>query len=98
MNAYLINSAIRNRCTFTDPNNSDAKVDPTTVTVKYKAPNSPTVEKVHVTDVEVIKESTGVYYIDIIPTEVGRWWVLWDGDGTVDVSAERWFRVDDDHV
>ena len=76
-------------------NISNAPADPTTVTVKYEKPGPPPVvtTKIYGTDVEVVKDSTGVYHIDISLDQSGSWRYRWIGTGDVEAAAQSTFSV-----
>jgi uncharacterized protein YfaS (alpha-2-macroglobulin family) len=67
--------------------------DPTTVTVKVRKSDGTNFTKVYVTDSEVIKESTGIYHIDIATDVHGVWTIRWEGTGTVKAAIEQRFNV-----
>jgi hypothetical protein len=87
MAAYDIGNKIRITGTFTNPLNGDAKVDPDTV---YCSVCNPSSEKTHYeysVDEEVIKSSTGVYYLDLPLDESGNWYVRWWGVDGLDIAT-----------
>lgn len=88
-----IGDQVRMRVQFTDPNNVDAAIDPTTVTLKHKDPSGNVTTLVYGTDVEVIKESTGTYYADITIDEAGQWSYKWFGTGAAVAAEEEGFYV-----
>lgn len=63
-------------------NSADADIDPTTVTFKLFSPSAGTTSYVYGTDAEISKDSTGDYYIDVTPTEAGRYVYRWVTTGT----------------
>ena len=87
--AYDVGDKIRLSAAFVDIGNNPA--DPTTVTVKYKAPTTATVTKVYITDAEVIKDATGNYHIDVSINEAGGWKFRWEGTGAVEAAAQATF-------
>jgi hypothetical protein len=70
---------------YSDSNGVD--VDPTTVTFKLMAPDRTTTTYVYGTDAQVVKESVGDYYVDVVPTQAGRWWYQWLSTGTGTATA-----------
>jgi hypothetical protein len=46
-------------------------------------------------DVQVVKASTGLYYIDVDANAVGYWAYRWFSLGTGQAAAERRFKVKD---
>jgi len=91
INTYDIGDLVRSEITFTDIN--DVVADPTTVTVRYKLNDGDAVVKVYLTDVEVKKVDTGVYYIDIPLTATGTYYVRWEGTGVVTAAEEDEFQI-----
>jgi hypothetical protein len=79
--------------TITDPLNSDAAVDPTALTVNIRDPSGNVESKVYGTDLEVVRSSTGVYYIDVNLDEPGRWWARWVATGTGQCVGEQHWKV-----
>jgi hypothetical protein len=67
--------------------------DPQTVKVSIKPPNSPVVTKIFGTDTEVVKDSDGLFYIDIDANAAGQWAVRWFSEGTGKAAAEMRFHV-----
>jgi hypothetical protein len=67
--------------------------DPTTVTVKIKKGNGTILPaKVFGTDLAIVKESMGVYHIDLDTDVHGTWTIRWEGTGTVKAAIEQRFR------
>lgn len=69
--------------------------DPQTVKVSIKKPDGTITTKIYGTDGEVIKESTGVYRIDVDANAEGVWSIRWFAEGTGKASSEMRFRVKD---
>lgn len=78
-------STLRIPVNYTDGEGVD--VDPTTVTFKLYSPEFSTTTYVYGSDVEVIRPTTGNYYIDVSPTVAGRWAYRWASTGTNKASA-----------
>lgn len=72
---------------------SDVATDPTAVTFKIKDPSSNITTYVYGTDAEVVKASTGNYYVDYDVDEVGVWYFKWRGTGAVVAANESEFYV-----
>lgn len=72
---------------------SAAATDPTIVRVKYINPSGTQMTKIYGTDVEVVKDSTGNFHIDISPTIAGVWRYRWEGTGTAQAAGEAAFEV-----
>lgn len=74
--------------TFTDSAGDAA--DPTAVTFQMRAPGvaiGDETEYVYGTDAEVVKDSTGVYHVNVTLTTAGLWVFAWTGTGTVAVPG-----------
>lgn len=70
------------RVSFTDPDNDDAALDPTTVTIAIHAPEDAAGEATtytYATDVEVEKESVGNYAFRLLLDQEGTYHWKWTG-------------------
>lgn len=67
--------------------------DPTTLTFKLLSPSGVTTTYVYGTDAQVVKTSTGDYYVDVIPDVAGRWHYRWVSTGTAAGAQEGNFVV-----
>jgi hypothetical protein len=76
---------------FTDV--SGALVDPATVTVKIKNPAGSVQTLVYNTDLEVVRDSVGVYHVLIDLTSSGNWFYRFAGSGTHIVANEGTLSV-----
>lgn len=97
VNAYQIGDVIRLTAEFRRESD-DALVDPTNVKFMWIKPSTPTTitTKIYATDIEVIRDSLGVYHIDISITESKRWYVRAEGYGANNAGAqESEFEVED---
>lgn len=86
MNNYVIGSEVRVSVTFTV---DDVLTDPTTVIGRVRI-NGGTIDVL--TD-DIVKVSTGSYYIDLQTNAVGRYAVRFEGTGDVVGVAETIFKV-----
>jgi len=68
-------------------------VDPAIVKAIHKTPAGAVVTKTYGTDSEVVKVSTGRYYMDISVTADGTWVYRWESTGTGQAAEERSFFV-----
>jgi len=93
MSNFDIGKQVRLKGEFTDPNDSDAPIDPTTITVKYKQPGGALVTHVFGVDAEVIKSGTGVYYEDVTLTASGNFTFKWFGTGNAVAAEEAGFNI-----
>jgi len=80
-----IESTVRIPVNYSDANGADT--DPDTVTFKLYSPSGETTTYVYGTDAEISRTSTGDYFIDVVPTEAGRWFYRWVSTGTYKASA-----------
>lgn len=92
-NTYDVGDVVRLTGTF--ENQSDAYVDPGGVQVKVKNPLGTSTTYVYGTDAEVMKTSTGNYYIDIEASLEGVWYYRWEGLTSNKGAAEHSFQVRD---
>lgn len=68
------------RVTFTDPDNSDAPTDPTTVSIAVRGPSDEAATTyTYGTDDEVVKEDTGDYLFRLALSEEGTYRWKWTG-------------------
>lgn len=94
MTAYDIGNKIRLTVTFTDPLNSDAAVDPTTVYCSVLSPAEVKTDYEYGVDAEITKSSTGVYYIDLSLTADGYYYVRWWGkDASANPSVAEEIQI-----
>ena len=68
--------------------------DPTTLKFIYKKPtaSSPTV-LVYGVDTELVRESSGKYYVDLLLDEAGLWKWRYESSGIVDSAQQDHFSV-----
>lgn len=67
--------------------------DPTSVKFIYTEPDGDPVVLVYGTDIEVVKESTGKYYVDLNLSQSGKWRWRWESTGVVVAAAQSSFKV-----
>lgn len=67
--------------------------DPTTVTAKIKDPSGNQSTYVYGTDAEVVRESTGNYYVEETTDENKLWHYRFEGTGACEAVEEGAFRV-----
>lgn len=82
----LAGARVRVTSTFT-PLGSTTPADPTTVTFKTYSPAGATTTLVYGTDAAVVKYSAGVYYLDVIASTRGIWWVQAKGSGATGINV-----------
>jgi hypothetical protein len=88
---YDIGDLIRLTGSFTDLDGNAS--DPTTITLSIKEPNGDVVNLVYGQDVFVVKQSTGIYYMDFAPAMEGLHYYRFAGTGTVTAAEEMNFYV-----
>lgn len=93
MNTYDVGDKVRITGAWTDPNDSDAAIDPTTVSAAYKNPSGVVLTKVYGSDADVVRSGTGSFYMDISITVSGEYWYRWIGTGTGQAAGESMFGV-----
>lgn len=70
--------------------------DPTTVTFKYEDAGGTETSYVYNTDDELVKDSTGIYHVDVSAgSPVGIWYYRFESTGTGQAAAESSFLVED---
>lgn len=68
-------------------------VDPTTVTFKVRLSGGTTTTYVYGTDAQVVKTSTGCYYVLFTPSSAGTYYFQWKGTGALAALNESGFNV-----
>lgn len=80
-------------------NAAGASVDPTALTIKIRNPAGTITTYTYATDAQLVKLSTGNYYVDwTIPAAAaseGGWAYRFDGTGTNPCASEGTFRARD---
>jgi hypothetical protein len=71
MNGYMAGQAVRLTATYTDADG--AAYDPPSVTFSYTDPAGAQTVKRYGTDLEVVKDATGVYHLEVYATVAGVW-------------------------
>lgn len=67
------------RVSFTDPDNDGAAIDPSTVSIRVKAPDDTVSTFTYATDPEVEKESVGNYVFRLLLDQEGTYHWKWTG-------------------
>jgi len=89
--AYDLGDQVKCSAAFTY---GGAAVDPTTVTFQIRRqPANPITTYVYGVDVELVKASTGNYYVNYAPDHVGEWCYRFAGTTTYISAAEKTFRI-----
>jgi hypothetical protein len=96
-NTYDVGDEVKLKGEFSDADGTAQ--DPTTVTFAFLAPSaSSATEYVYGTDAEVIKEDTGIYYVNLAVDEAGVWRCRFYSTGTGRGAAEDYFHVREQEV
>lgn len=91
MTTYDKGDLVRATGTFTT--SAGAATDPTAVFVKYTNPSGSITTLTYGTDAALVKDSTGVYHVDIDANAVGAWTYRFYSTGTGQAAAEGDFFV-----
>jgi hypothetical protein len=67
---------------------SGAALDPATVTFKLISPCQTETTYVYGTDAELVRSAAGVYRIDVVPDEPGRWTYQWVTTGPGSINED----------
>lgn len=88
-NIYDRGDGVRLIARFDDNASPVTPIDPTTVTLRIKQPNSSVITSyVYGVDADMKKDETGVYHYDLLMDIVGVWWIRWEGSGPVPTVEE----------
>lgn len=91
VNQYLRGRVVR--VTGTVVNENGTPVNPTTMTFKVKNPAGTTTTYVYGTDSQVVRPSTGSFYVDVTASTEGRYQYRWEST-TPNGADEGEFRCD----
>ena len=91
MNIHDTGDVVRVNVAFT--NLAGAPVDPGVVTVRIKNPVGVKTSYVYGIAVEVVKDSVGLYHMDLEPTIQGVWVYRWEGTVSNKGAEESSFEV-----
>lgn len=82
------------RLTATFKNTSGEVIDPAALTFRTLSPTGTIVVLVYATDAALVKDSTGVYHVDVSAAEPGVWGYRFAATGSGQAAAEGEFWVD----
>jgi hypothetical protein len=88
-NTYDIGDGVTLTSTFSV---ATVNTDPTTVTLRVKDPGN-NIDVYTYGAGEITKSDVGIYTKAITLDECGRWYVRWEGTGTVIAAEETYFEV-----
>lgn len=89
--AFALGQLVRISASFTDED--DAAADPGKVFCEIKTPAGVTTSYEYDSDVEVVKDATGEYHLDLDCAAVGFWRWRWYSTGLIQAADEGRFRV-----
>ena len=90
---YDIGDLRRLQATF--KNSAGAAADPTAITFFMREPDGVLTTYVYLTNAQLVKSATGIYYVDWTFAKAGRHGMRWEGTGAL-VSSEQsdfWARA-----
>lgn len=82
------------RCTGTFATAAGTATDPTAVRFEVIAPDGTKTSYTYITDAEVVKSSTGVYYVDVDCDQSGVWEYRMYSTGTGQAASNQSFFVE----
>jgi hypothetical protein len=91
VNQYDVGDLVRVTGTFTDA--AGTAIDPTTVVFKVKKPDRSITTYTYGTDMQLVKESTGNYRVDISADVKGKYKYRWYSTGNGQAAGESEFEV-----
>lgn len=90
-NNYQVGDLVRVTGTFTDINGN--LIDPTSVLFSFKTPAGSITTYVYLTDAQLVKDSTGVYHVDVNANTIGTWPYRFYSTGVGQTAGEASFQV-----
>lgn len=91
-NVYDVGDLVESSVVFT--NAAGIRVDPTTVTVKYRAGSGSATTLVYGIDVAVVKDAVGAYHVNITVAEDNvTYYIEWLGTGAAVAAYAGSFQV-----
>ena len=91
INFYDLGDLVRVTGTFTRA--SGAVMDPAVVKCQVKTPAGVKTSYTYGVDAAMVRDSVGVYHLDVSITASGHWWYRWYSTGAGQAAAETEFRV-----
>ena len=91
INTYDIGDLVRCQGIFTDA--ASTVTDPAAITFKVKNPSGTTTTYVYGTDAQLVKDSTGTYYVDVSINSAGVWYYRFASTGSGQAAGENYFRA-----
>jgi hypothetical protein len=91
INTYDVGDLVKVSVLFTDVN--DEPADPATVSLAFSDPSGNSLTYDYGSDPEVVKNSTGSYYVELSIDEAGDWFYRWYSTGAGQGSEQSQFAV-----
>lgn len=91
INLYHLGDLIR--CSVTFQTAAGTVNDPGAIAFKVKPPVGNIQTYVYGTDAELVKDSTGIYHVDILTTVSGRWRYRFEGTVSGQAASEHEFVI-----
>jgi hypothetical protein len=89
---YDLGDAVTVRAAFTNPT-TQAALDPDAVFFKYKNPAGTIVTLQYGSDAALVKDSTGIYHVDVNANAAGKWLYRFYSTGTGQAAEEGAFKI-----
>ena len=96
INVYQIGDLAQATAAYTDVNGDD--VDPTGLSIAITDPTGTVTTYVYGTDAELVKSSTGNYYVNISLTKGGDWRWKWTATGTGQCAGDGQLVVEPNYL
>lgn len=93
MNQYVLGTAVKCDGNFTDL--AGVLIDPDVVRFRLRAPDGTLTTYVYGDDVEVVRETSGVYHVWVPTLQSGDYCYRFESEGYGQVANEADFSVDD---
>ena len=93
VNVYQLGDLVRATGTFTTA--AGAALDPSVVKCSVITPLAVTTTYTYGTDAALVKDSAGIYHVDVNAASVGTWHYRWFSTGTGQAADEGWFVVEE---
>lgn len=93
-NSYEVGTRVRCSMTFySNPDDITTVADPDTVTFRFKSPLGVVTQYVYPTDIQLVKDSTGVYHVNVTPDVDTEWEYSFKGTGVIAVVKQGRFTA-----
>lgn len=85
---YVQGSLVQEKVTFRNFQ-TGLVIDPTTVRFRFEDPSGNKTVYTYPTDLQIVKVSTGIYYVWVDLDEPGKWFVRFEGTGMGQAAVQR---------